>query len=180
MEDKVPTFEEHINEAKNPYFFIGKNPTVDLIVFRNTKHAREVLLIRRAKNAAAEQGKWALPGGFHDTNAKKGEEWKPGKETKLSAALRELAEETGLTVTKYKSKIKYVGEYKDSGRDPRDNKISWSESTAFTVMINKEDGNNVKGLDDADMAEWLDIKDVLKMNLAFDHKKIIKDALLIV
>jgi hypothetical protein len=67
------------------FYYKGVNPTVDLIVIRGDK----VLLIQRGEDAEAEAGKWALPGGFHDTNAKEGEEWKEDKESSLDAAKRE-------------------------------------------------------------------------------------------
>ena len=166
----------YLLEKKNPFYFKGENPTVDLVVFRDTKESREILLIRRAKNAATEQGKWAIPGGFHDTDAKKGGEWRAGKETTLAAALRELKEETGLDVNKYKKSIVYVGTYKGKNRDPRDNDESWTSSSVFTILLKKEDNQKIKGLDDADKAAWVKLKDLKKLTLAFDHKEIIKDA----
>ena len=51
----------------------GPNPTVDLVVVRAGTSEHEVLLIRRRRDAKAEAGKWALPGGFHDTEAPRGE-----------------------------------------------------------------------------------------------------------
>jgi 8-oxo-dGTP pyrophosphatase MutT (NUDIX family) len=76
------------------FYYKGVNPTVDLIVIRGDK----VLLIQRGDDSEVEAGKWALPGGFHDTNAKEGEEWKEDKESSLDAAKREVKEETGLDV----------------------------------------------------------------------------------
>ena len=169
---KLKNISDFKGEA-NTFYYMGPNPTVDLVVFRND----EVLLIRRAKSAAAEAGKWALPGGFHDTTAKKGEEWREDKETAQQAALRELKEETGLSIGQLKRKIKYVGTYEGGGRDPRDNDESWTRSTAFAVKITPDMGSDVRGLDDADRAEWINIKKAMSMKLAFDHSKILKDAI---
>jgi len=59
----------------------GPNATVDALVTRRTRGAIQVLLVRRR-----DVGKWALPGGFVDRS----------DAGVHDAALRELAEETGL------------------------------------------------------------------------------------
>ena len=157
------------------YFFRGANPTVDLVVYREGKNGREVLLIQR-KSGTTEGGKWAIPGGFIDTTAKKGEEWRADKETPLDAALRELEEETGLKLTDdIKKLVKPVGVYEGSGRDPRDNKESWSKSHAFTVVLPRGVGDAVKGLDDASDAKWFPVSQIPK-EIAFDHAKILAAA----
>jgi len=173
FKDTMIRYPDTNESVKNTFRYKGANPTVDLVVIREDK----VLLIRRAKSSPAEGGKWALPGGFHDTNAKRGEEWKAGKETAESAALRELKEETGLSIGELKKTMKFIGTYEGGNRDPRDNSESWTKSNAFTVNIDSNMGDDVKGQDDADKAEWVDIKKAQKMGLAFDHNKILKDAI---
>ncbi len=68
----------------------GPNATVDALVTRRTPRGTEVLLVRRR-----DAGKWALPGGFVD-RADAGVR---------EAALRELAEETGLRIANGSTEI---------------------------------------------------------------------------
>lgn len=161
-------------QKTSTYWYKGMNPTVDNVILKKTPDSYEVLLIKRA--GKIEQGKWALPGGFIDTNSKKGEEWKPGRETPKQAAIRELQEETGLYVQALSSMIKEVGVYEGNNRDPRDTEDSWSRSYAFTLLLPDDfSTNNIVARDDAADAAWFDIKSLPR--LAFDHSTIIGDAL---
>lgn len=156
------------------YRYKGANPTVDNVVLKKDTDGYKILLIKR--KAGVEGGKWALPGGFIDTNAKRGEEWKTGRETPKQAAIRELQEETGLYIANLESMIVPVGVYEGSGRDPRDNRDAWSKSYAFGIVLPEEYANKkVSGQDDAEDARWFDIKQI--PTLAFDHKTIIGDGL---
>lgn len=165
------------NKAVQPYYRPGPNPTVDNVITRDnpTSGQREILLIRRAdKEGVTERGKWALPGGFHDTTAAKGEPWKPGLETAKEAAVRELKEETGLDASTLTQHLREVGSYEGGGRDPRDNAEAWSKSTAFHLHLRPELASKVvRGEDDADKAEWKPLHEA--KGLAFDHDKIVQD-----
>ena len=158
IEQKLPT-----------YWYTGVNPTVDMVIIKNGK----LLLILRG--GEVEHGKWALPGGFIDTPAKKGEPWIQGHETPLQAAIREVKEETGLDVDKISKLIKPIGIYEGNNRDPRDTKESWSRSNAFGLILPNDIDSNVTAMDDAKDANWFDIKHL--PIIAFDHLKIIKDGL---
>lgn len=166
---------------KQPFHRPGANPTVDLVVKYNDGKSTKVLLIKRGSNAKAEANKWALPGGFHDSNEPIGKHWKPGRETAEQAAIRELTEETGLYIANVKdlsSRLKKVGVFEGNNRDPRDNKEAWSKSTTFTIELTPDDGvkiDSVSGKDDAQDAKWFDEDNLPE--LAFDHKKIITKAL---
>lgn len=122
--------------------------TVDCVVV--DKEGR-VLLIRRGRPPF--EGHYALPGGFVDVG-----------ETVEDAARRELLEETGVSV----KKIELIGVYSDPDRDPRGHTCS----VAYLARV--KSAKAVAG-DDAAAAEWLDIKKGTK--LAFDHRKIVADAL---
>jgi 8-oxo-dGTP diphosphatase len=99
---------------------------------------------------------YALPGGAIE----KGEKVK-------DALIREVKEETNLTI----KIIKKIGIYDEPGRDPR-GKI---QSTAFKCSIVGH-VSDMKSGDDAKEVELIP-KDRLKENdLAFDHKKMLKDA----
>jgi 8-oxo-dGTP diphosphatase len=165
---------------KNLYYYQGENPTVDLIVV-NPKD--EVLIIRRSSQSVACPSMYAFPGGFIDSKALVGELWQSGLETPKEAAIRELAEETNLILKKDIDLIS-VGEYVGNNRDPRDNEFSWSKSHAFLFLINLEmfesQKNHIKGMDDADLTLWIDILELQKMKLAFDHNQILKDALVLI
>ena len=169
---------EYWGTVNQPYWRPGANPTVDLVLFYKGK----VLLIKRNNKSSTEANKWAIPGGFIDTNTKKGELFKYDRETPKQAAIREVTEETQLYLANIKnigSRLKEVGVYQGNQRDPRDNKEAWSKSHAFTLTLTDDDGvdfNKIKGSDDASDAQWFDINN-LPSPLAFDHVRIIKDSL---
>lgn len=180
--DEGPKDEHWGNKDVQPFYRPGPNPTVDNVITRDNPETgeREVLLIQRGPGTA-EGGKWALPGGFHDTKAKKGEPWKAGHETSEQAAMRELTEETGLDATELQSEMRHVGKYgeddKPTGRDPRDNDEAWSVSNAYHLHLTPElAGRAVAGTDDASDAKWIPAKKLSKMKLAFDHGKILGDS----
>jgi 8-oxo-dGTP diphosphatase len=88
-------------------------------------------------------------------------------ESLQQAVLRELKEELNLEW----EIIKQVGIYDDPKRDPRGHTIS----VAYRIQAS----GIPKAQDDAKSFEWINIEDIKngKIKLAFDHKKIILDAL---
>jgi 8-oxo-dGTP diphosphatase len=166
-----------MNKANNPFFYSGVNPTVDLIVV-NSK--AEILIIKRKSTSLACPSMWAFPGGFIDSNQSEGDFWREDRESPEAAAMRELREETGLVLPK-KIKLHFVGIYEGNGRDPRDNRDSWSKSYVFFHAVNdkilKSQKDNIRGLDDAEEAKWIKIIDLLELKMAFDHNFILLDAL---
>ena len=111
------------------------------------------ILIKR-KNPPYK-GSWALPGGFVEYG-----------ETVESAVLREVKEETGLEI----DLDQISGVYSDPERDPRGHVIT----VCFTA---RKKGGKLKADTDASEVACLKLDSILKFNLAFDHKKILKDAL---
>ena len=135
--------------------YIIKNPylkpslTVDMILVENGK----ILLVKRKREPF--KGYYALPGGFVEYG-----------ERVEDAAIREMQEETSLKV-----KIKrLVGVYSDPERDPRGHTIT----VVFEVA---RMGGEPKGKDDATEARFFILESLPK--LAFDHRKIIQDYLLL-
>jgi len=110
-----------------------------------------VLLVRRGSEPF--KGRWALPGGFVDVG-----------ETTERAAAREAKEETGLDV----EILRLVGVYSDPDRDPRGHNVSCA------YLARPADPGDPRGDSDADEAAFVDPKEV---ELAFDHAKILADAL---
>ena len=109
-----------------------------------------VVLIRRGSEPF--EGQWALPGGFVEVG-----------ETVEQAAVREAAEETGLAV----EIAGLVGVYSDPERDPRGHNVS----VAFLVRVLS---GQMQASSDASEVEVLDPETV---ELAFDHRNIIADAI---
>ncbi|KAF0208531.1 MAG: NUDIX hydrolase [Actinomycetota bacterium] len=128
----------------------------DTVVVRRHGRAREVLLIRRGREPFANA--WALPGGFLEPF-----------ERPEDAARRELAEETGLRLH---APFTLVGVYGEAGRDPR----GWTVSVSYVVLL-EHDAPTVTGGDDAAEARWFPIGELPP--LAFDHDRIVSDALVL-
>ena len=128
---------------------VYRNPalTVDGVLIEDGK----ILLIKRGREPF--KGKWALPGGFVEYG-----------ERVEDAVIREFKEETGLD-TEIKA---LVGIYSDPKRDPRGHTVS------IAYLLERK-GGEVKGGDDASDAKFFDIEGLPE--LAFDHAKIIGDAL---
>jgi 8-oxo-dGTP diphosphatase len=128
---------------------VGK--TVDAVI---EDREGNVILIKR--KYPPFKNFYALPGGFIE----KGE--KP-----IDALLREVKEETNLNI-EVKSKI---GIYTEKGRDPRGN----IHSIAYKCTI-IGDISELRSGDDSKKVEIIPKEKLKDIDLAFDHKKILKDA----
>src|SRR5580765_5819060 len=115
-----------------------------------------VLLVCRGE--APYEGMWAIPGGF-----------KRPAETLDDAAKLELAEETGVDAA---SLLAQFGAYGDPDRDPRMNVVT----VGYLAVL--RDVGAVVGGSDAAAAALIPVSDVLngKIDLAFDHLQIVRDA----
>src|SRR5437588_2995417 len=131
--------------------------TVDVVVVTVAAGALQALLVRRGVPPFA--GMWAIPGGF-----------KRPEETLDEAAWRELSQETGVDGA---SLLTQFGAYGDPGRDPRMNVV-----TIAYLAVLRDVGAVVEGADAA-AAALLPVSDVLngKIELAFDHLQIVRDAI---
>ena len=129
-----------------------RNPSVttDIFIFDDDLN---FILIKRKNEPYKDY--WALPGGFVDYG-----------ECVEDAAIREALEETSINV----ELKELVGVYSDPSRDPR----------GHTVSITYTARGNMKKMNAADDACDIGLfkqEDLEKINLAFDHAKIIKDCL---
>lgn len=128
-----------------------KNPslTVDTIIFDESEN---IILIKRKNSPYKDH--WALPGGFVEYG-----------ETVENAAIRETKEETNIDITL----TNLVNVYSKPDRDPRGHTVT----VAYTA---KGDFNQMKAADDACDIQIFSKSDLKKIDLAFDHAKIIEDA----
>ncbi len=118
-------------------------------------HRGKVLLVRRAHPPFV--GSWVLPGGFVEIG-----------ETVEAAARRETLEETGLEVRLER----LLGVYSDPKRDPRGH----TASVVFVARPAAADAEPpVQGGTDAAEARWFPLSGLPP--LAFDHDRILRDAL---
>ncbi|MCI0399082.1 MAG: NUDIX hydrolase [Chloroflexi bacterium] len=127
--------------------------TVDVVIFSLIEEDLKVLLVQRKNSPFA--GMWAIPGGFVHID-----------ESLEEAALRELAEETGVTDVY----IEQLYTFGDPDRDPRTRVIT----VAYFALVSSDTIWHQAG-SDAEAAEWFSMKDLPP--LAFDHAKILEYAL---
>ena len=125
--------------------------TTDCVVFTQEEEPK-VLLIQRGNEPY--KGCWAFPGGFMNM-----------EETAEECAVRELKEETGLTV----NQIQQIGAYSKVDRDPRGRTVS----IAYLAIVDAPTA--VSGMDDAAKAAWFPLSSL--PDLAFDHQDILADAI---
>lgn len=124
--------------------------TADCVVVR---HRAEVLLVKRANEPY--KGCWALPGGFMEMD-----------ETIEHCAVRELQEETGITVGE--DSLKLIGVYSTPGRDPR------GRTVTAAYRVDMADDVQPQAGDDAAEVHWWPLTALPP--LAFDHNEIIAAA----
>lgn len=133
--------------------------TADVVVLREAEFRTfDVLMIRRCNDPF--KGKRALPGGY--VNVK--------DERIQDAAMRELREELNIDVSKYTPN--FLGFYDEVNRDERGRVITF----AWYVIVPKD--IEFKAGDDACDAEWIHYDELKDMELAFDHNKIVSDAII--
>lgn len=136
-----------------PYTYKYPRPavTADCVVMTREPDTK-VLLIERG--GEPYKGCWAFPGGFMNMD-----------ETAAQCAVRELQEETGLTV----QNVSQIGAYSGVDRDPRGRTVT----VAYLAVVDREMA--VTGQDDAARAQWWPVSALPP--LAFDHNEIMADAI---
>ena len=109
-----------------------------------------IVLVRRS-----DSGKWGLPGGIIDWGEKI-----------AAAAHRELAEETGLTLTKIG---RLVGAYSDFNRDPRIHSIT------ITLAVEAEGELRIKDVLEISEVHAFSPEKIPFGKLAHDHDRLLRD-----
>jgi 8-oxo-dGTP diphosphatase len=135
--------------------------TVDLAVFTVRDDQLCILLVRRGEHP--HRGRWALPGGHV----------RHGHESAEDAAHRELLEETGVDARRARPHLEQLATYSDPARDPRMAAGLHVVSVAFVALA--PDLPEAVAGSDASQARWTPVADVPR--LAFDHRRIVDDAL---
>jgi len=123
--------------------------TIDVVVVKENK----ILLVKR-KNQPYKD-KWALPGGFVKIN-----------EDTLSAAKREVKEETGVSI----EILGIIGVYSDPKRDERH-----TISIAYLGFPLNPNSKLKPQKNETKEVKWFEIDKLPE--LAFDHKQIVEDAI---
>ncbi len=141
-----------MNPEKFCYDYPRPAVSADCIIIDRSKGHLNILLVERKNDPF--KGMWALPGGFIEED-----------ETVDQGAHRELSEETGLELQMEQFRV-----YSDPERDPRGRIIT----IAFLSVTDNINMKPVAG-DDAKNVKWFSISELPL--LAFDHRKIIEDAL---
>ena len=151
---------ETTNEAPPPGYDPSQFPafavTVDVVVLTVASGSLHALLVRRGE--APFEGMWAIPGGF-----------KRPEETLDEAAQRELKDETGV---EGRGLLRQFGAYGDPGRDPRMSVVT----VAYFAVLREVEA--IAAGTDAAYAALLPVSEALegRLELAFDHARILRDA----
>lgn len=133
--------EEAFLATYDPHAFEPVAVTVDIVVLTLRQGALHVLLVRRG--GPPFEGSWALPGGFV----------KAGRESLDGAAVRELAEETGLDAEHGLGRVhlEQLGSYGGPERDPRMHVVSVAYLAFAPGLPDARAGS------DAVAAEWIPV-----------------------
>lgn len=159
MTDESSLTEKEFLASYDPRGFPPVGATVDVVLLTVRQGKFSVLLVRRARHP--ERGRWALPGGFVEA-----------EEDLDDAALRELAEETGVSELPPSMHLEQLRTYGTPGRDPRMRVISVAY-VAFTPDVPAPTAGS-----DADLARFWPVSQLGVRDgpqLAFDHARIIAD-----
>lgn len=141
-------------EGRGQLWHDGANPTADTILITNEPTPRILMVQRR------DTGQWALPGGFVDDG-----------ESSITAARRELQEETGLLAPNEEPAVIYHGLV----ADPRSTRQSWPSTTACLWRVDAP--QTAQAGDDATNATWLPVNSLKVSELYGSHYWLIQRAL---
>lgn len=131
--------------------------TADVALFTFNQQVQRVQLLITKRKANPERGLASLPGTF----VRQGESLE-------AAAQREVAFETGLHLNQ--DQFKQVHVFSEPHRDPR----GWTLSVAFTAFVKLD---SAKSLNQKYNPQLVDLDEISKIHLAFDHQLVIRTVL---
>ena len=148
--------EQEFLQQYDPGAFDRPSFTVDLVIFTVRDDHLQTLLVKRSEHPA--KGWWALPGGFIDIH----------QDASIGdCARRKLIEKTGVAAP-YLEQLKTYG---SRDRDPR----HWTATTVYFALMAS---NAVCLGGNQEDVRWMPIHgDGVAFALAFDHSKILADAI---
>ncbi|MCC3291437.1 MULTISPECIES: NUDIX domain-containing protein [unclassified Arthrobacter] len=159
----MATEEEQFLQDYAPREYPSVALTVDLVVFAVKGSTLHAAFVRRGGHPF--KAALALPGGFVGAD-----------EDALTAAWRELQEETGLDLGAHRAYVEQLATYSSPVRDPRMRVVSVAHLALLAT-----DGSALPALNpgtDTAAAQWMPVYDVLaNETLAFDHREILTAAL---
>lgn len=123
-----------------------------------------VLLIKR--KYAPFEDHWALPGGHVDPEDAAAYPPKPSR----IAAYRELKEETKVDLNP--DALRYVGTWASAYRDPR----GFYSTDAYVATLAARSDVKAEAADDAAQVAWFPLELIDVIDVAFDHREIVKAA----
>ncbi len=130
---------------------------VDVTILTLRQDALQSLLVRRSE--PPHVGRWALPGGFI----------RPDDISLEGAARRLLLDKTGIEVPY----LEQLASFGDPRRDPR----GWSTTIVYVALISSDQIEPRHGRN-ADAAAWWPVVGTsVAPNLAFDHARILAEAI---
>lgn len=154
---------EHIDNYKKQFAGLAYPPifvTVDAVVVQSG----HVLMVNR--RAEPGKGLWAMPGGFVNAYT---------DPSVQDAMIRELREETGIKVP---APVLIGSIHKTKVFDAVDRSARGRTIThAFLIMLPDGPLPKVKGMDDAEKAEWIEISKINSEETFEDHFEVIHDLL---
>ena len=151
----VAQYKKQFQNLPYPPIFV----TVDAVVVQSGN----VLMVKRRSEPG--KGLWALPGGFLDAQKDKSVE---------DAMIRELYEETAIAVPEkvIRGSIKEARVFDAIDRSARGRTITH----AFKIVFNDGEWKlpKVKGMDDAEVAQWVPFSKLKSEDCFEDHREIIQ------
>jgi 8-oxo-dGTP diphosphatase len=157
MTHKLSDEDRKALEDYDPRIYLRPSSSVDVVIFTIQDDRLKVLLSRRKEPPF--RGLWGFPGGFID----------PGLDASLEACAHRTLAKKARVKTPYLEQLQTYG---DNARDPRD----WVLTVVYFALVPYESISNELVGNEAEAKLFTVVDDHVNQRLAFDHKRILKDA----